>query len=329
MRYLLPPAVTVLLAALLFVSCGGRGGSASLSDRNDGFRSMSLSKGPQVPSMITDRTEANEYVATHFWDAFLDGEYACDSTHVNGVEVNEAENAVGAYVSLLENDCPRDFSGNAMADFFRKIEKYDMEHPGSNVFGFFEKTVQKYLYDPNSPYRDEDLYLPFVSGLAASDRTDGDLKAGYSFDAEMCSLNRVGTVAADFTFTDLSGKRRSLHGIKAGHTLLMFTNPGCQSCKETITSLVSNSRIKQLVGSGDLAIVNVYIDLEREKWQALAKEYPFDWYNGYDQDYAIRQARSYNIRGIPSLYVLDADKTVLLKDAPIEKVMHLVLNIQT
>ena len=328
MRKLIPPAVTVLLAAVLFVSCGGKGGGPAHQPEVK-YRSLSLSKGPQVPSMITDRTEANEYVATHFWDTFLEGEYACDSTHVNGVEVNEVENAVGAYVSLLENNCPREFSGNAVSELFRKIENYDKEHPGSNVFGFFEKTVQNYLYDPNSPYRDEDLYLPFVSGLAASDRTDEDLKAGYSFDAEMCSLNRVGTVAADFTFTDLSGKRRSLHDIKEGYTLLMFTNPGCQSCKETITSLVSNSRIRQLVGSGDLAIVNVYIDLEREKWLALAKEYPSSWYNGYDQDYAIRQDRSYNIRGIPSLYVLDADKKVLLKDAPIEKVMHLILNIQT
>jgi hypothetical protein len=278
--------------------------------------------------MITDRTEASEYMVTHFWDTFLDGEYTCDSTHVNGVSSDEVESALGMYVTLLEGNCPRSFAGKTIGEFFRKVERFTRDHPGTNVYGFFEKMVPKYLYDPNSPVRDEDLYLPYVSGLAESDMTADDLKAAYSFDAQMCSLNRVGGVAADFTFTDLSGRRCSLHGIKAGHTLLMFTNPGCQTCNETINSLVSNATVRRLVEGGDLAVANIYIDLEREKWLALAKEYPSAWYNGYDQDYAIRQNRSYNVRGIPSLYVLDAEKKVLLKDAPIEKVMSSLLNIQ-
>ena len=77
-----------------------------------------------------------------------------------------------------------------------------------------------------------------------------------------------------------------------------------------------------------IAVVNVYIDLDREKWRALAKEYPDYWYNGYDQDYAIRQDISYNVRGIPSLYVLDEDKRVIMKDAPAEKAIPFLQNIQ-
>ena len=322
-----PHIVTVIIAATLLVSCGGRGGGSAHQPEMK-FRSLSLSKGPQVPAVITDRKEATEYTVTHFWDTFLDGEYTCDSTHVNGVSADEVESAIGMYVTLLEGNISRSFAGKTMADLFKKIESFAREHPGSNVYGFFEKMVPKYLYDPNSPVRDEDLYLPYVSGLAGSDMTADDLKVAYSFDREMCSLNPVGSVASDFTFTDLSGKRRSLHGIKAGHTLLMFTNPGCQTCQETINSLVSNATVRRLVESGDLAVANIYIDLEREKWLALAREYPSAWYNGYDQDYAIRQNRSYNVRGIPSLYVLDADKKVLLKDAPVEKVMSVILNIQ-
>ena len=319
--------VTVIIAATLLVSCGGRGGSSAHQPEIK-FRSLSLSKGPQVPSMITDRTEASEYIVTHFWDNFLDGGYTCDSTHVNGVSADEVESAIGMYVTLLEDNCSRSFAGKTIEEFFKKVERFTKDHPGTNVYGFFEKMIPKYLYDPNSPVRDEDLYLPYVSGLASSDMTDEDKKAAYSFDREMCSLNPVGSVASDFTFTDLSGKRYSLHGIKAEHTLLMFTNPGCQTCKETINSLVSNATVRRLVESGDLAVANIYIDLEREKWLALAREYPSAWYNGYDQDYAIRQNRNYNVRGIPSLYVLDADKKVLLKDAPVEKVMSVLLNIQ-
>ena len=330
--------VIVLMAVLLLASCGGKGGrwsdkayqqEAAGQEADLQFRSLNLSKGPEVPSVITDRKEISEYVVSHFWDAFFDGEYVCDSSHINGVSSDEVEKAIGMFVTLLENNCPREFSEKTMSGFFSQVEHFSKDHPGSNAYSFFEKEIPKYLYDPNSPVRDEDLYRPYASGLASSELTDENMKSAYAFEAEMSLLNRVGSVASDFTFTDLAGKKHSLHGIKADYTLLMFTNPGCENCKETINSLVANSRITQLVKSGAIVVANIYIDLEREKWQELAKEYPSDWLNGYDQDYLIRQNRIYNVRGIPSLYVLDSDKKVLMKDAPVEKAIPFLMNIQT
>jgi hypothetical protein len=44
--------------------------------------------------------------------------------------------------------------------------------------------------------------------------------------------------------------------------------------------------------------------------------YPDNWYNGFDPDMVIRGESLYNVRAIPSLYLLDKDKIVLMKDAP-------------
>ena len=44
--------------------------------------------------------------------------------------------------------------------------------------------------------------------------------------------------------------------------------------------------------------------------------YPKEWYNGYDPDYVIRTDVLYNVRAIPSLYLLDKDKNVIMKDTP-------------
>lgn len=283
---------------------------------------------PSAPSIITDQDKISEYKVSHFWDNFLEGDYLCDSSHVNGAPSDEVEKALGRYITLLEERSTREFAQKEVKNFFNKIEKYSAAHPSSNAFSFFEKMVQKYLYDPNSPVRDEDLYLPYVEGLAASGLVSEDLKPAYSHDARMCSLNQVGTPAADFSFTDLGGRMHNLYGIKAPFTLLMFTNPGCDACHEVIETLQTNAIIPRLVNNGTLAVVNVYIDLEREKWQALAKEYPAEWYNVYDQDFAIRQDLTYNVRGIPSLYVLDEDKDVIMKDAPTDKAVFYLQNIQ-
>ena len=48
--------------------------------------------------------------------------------------------------------------------------------------------------------------------------------------------------------------------------------------------------------------------------------YPAEWFNGFDPDMVIRTETLYDVRAIPSLYLLDEDKTVIMKDAPEHKV---------
>lgn len=312
-----------MLCALMMVSCGGRGNGKDTAFQPHAFPPM-----PEPPAVIVEPREKAEYVISNYWNKFLSQTYPCDSNVVNGVLADDVEKALGTFVTFLENACPIDFGRKAMAGFFDKVEKFQTADTSSNVFGFFEKMVPKYLYDPNSPVRNEDLYLPYVSRLAVSEYSDPDLKPSYSFETQMCSLNMIGSPAADFIFTDLAGKRHTLYGIKAETTLLFFTNPGCPACKEIIESLTSDGKIADLVASGRLAVVNVYIDDELDKWREYASVYPKNWYNGYDQSYIIRSDVTYNVRAIPSLYVLDSEKKVIMKDAPVENVLPYLDNLK-
>ena len=49
--------------------------------------------------------------------------------------------------------------------------------------------------------------------------------------------------------------------------------------------------------------------------------YPSSWINGYDYTFKLRSSGTYDIRAIPSLYLLDSRKRVLMKDAPTETVL--------
>ena len=317
-------AALVAALAVLAAGCGGRGAAKS---GGEAFRPHHFPALPEPPAMVTEPREATEYVLSNYWNEFLSKSCPCDSGIVNGVPAEEVEKALGTYVTLLEQGAGVDFGRKAMAGFFDKVEKFQAADTSSNVFDFFEEMVPKYLYDPNSPVRNEDLYLPYVSGLAASAFVDPEMRRSYSYNVKLCSLNKIGTPAADFTFTDLSGKRRSLYGIKAETTLLFFTNPGCPACKEIIQSLTTDEVIPGLVASGRLAIVNVYIDEDIPLWRQYASEYPSSWYNGYDQSYLIRSDLIYDVRAIPSLYVLDGEKKVIMKDAPVEAVLPYLENL--
>ena len=278
--------------------------------------------------MYADPAERATYAAGHFWDRFTDTArvYVCDSATVNGVPMAAVESQMGLFATLI-GQMPLDEGGKAVARLFDRAEAFGRKYPDSNVFEQLSRLTKHYLYDPNSPVRNEDLYGYYVDRLSKSDLIDNGYRMGYEWEARMCRLNRVGTPAADFSFTDTRGRVRTLYGLKAEYTVLIFGNPGCKACMEIMEAMESTSEVAELISSGRLQVVDVYIDQEIDDWKAHIPEYPKTWINGNDHNYAIRTDLIYNIRGIPSIYLLDADKTVLMKDAPQEQVLGALVNL--
>ena len=316
-RVLIP---LMLLAALLPAGCR-RAAQAPAAPQ---FRAFPY---PEIPAVYVDAAERQDWFLDHFWDPFFAGDGPCDTSAVLGVPHHEVEMQVASYVQLLQQ-LPLPDAQRRMRHFFGQVEQRQAADTASRVFLQMEEIVSRYLYDPNSPVRDEDLYLPYVEGLALSRFTRDDARPGYEYQRRMCALAPVGSVAPDFRFTDARGRSRRLHDVKAGATLLFFSNPGCHACKEIIDALQAIPGIEERIRRGGFAVVNVYIDEDLAAWRAYEPNYPRSWLCGYDPDGLVRSDRIYNVRAIPSLYLLDADKRILMKDAPVERVVSWLQNRQ-
>ena len=310
--------LAVLGCMLLLVSCGGRRTATAPA-----YRAFPL---PDVPAMISDMQERQEYIAAHYWDGFFEGEWPTDSAHVLGVGDAELEQNISAFIMFLE-ELPMDRAQSEVARLFGRIEEKQAADTASLVYLRMTELVSKYLYDPNSPLRSEDFYLPFVEGMAGSRFTDDARRAGYEFELRMCRMNPYGSVAPDFGFRDIKGRTGSLHGVRADYTLLFFSNPGCNYCREIIEQIESRPYIDGMIADGTLAIVNIYIDGEIEKWKEYAPIYPDNWINAYDFAQVINSDQLYFVRAIPSIYLLDAEKRVIYKDAPLERVLRFFDNL--
>ena len=252
---------------------------------------------PTVPAVYVDPDERREWILDHFWDAFLAGDGLCDTSAVLGVRRSDVEGQVALFAQELEQ-LPLPEAQKKMRRFFSQVEERQAADTASHVFLLMEEIVSRYLYDPNSPVRDEDLYLPYVEGLAASRFTREEARPGYVYEARMCALAPVGSVAPDFRFKDARGRTRRLHDVR------------------------------DRIARGDFAVVNVYIDEDLAAWRAYEPNYPRDWLCGYDPDGLVRSDRIYNVRAIPSLYLLDGQKRILMKDAPVERVVSWLQNQQ-
>ena len=310
---------TILLLAVLAVSC-------SQGKKAEQFKALPF---PDIttPAMMSDPQDIAGYLAEHYWDRFTDPSrtYPSDSLLVSGVKKGDVEQKFADWSYIL-GILPFQKAEKAVSGLYSKALACEQADTSSAVFEFFNEIAYKYFYDPNSPLRNEDYYNAYVRKLAGYEGLSDEMRGKYEFDARMTSLNRTGTVAADFRFADKYGRIHTLHGIKAPLTLLFFSNPGCNACMEIINVLKGEPAISGMIADGTLAVLNIYIDEDLQGWRDYMPVYPEQWYNGFDPDLVIRTDNLYNVRAIPSLYLLDEEKRVILKDARENRLFEYLLS---
>ena len=314
-----------LLSMFILIGCAGESSEQKTNNAQETAESFKALPFPDVkiPTIITTQQEAAEYMAMHWWDAITNPSrsYPCDSTLVSGVLAGDVEQKMANWTQVLEI-VGMQTSRKAIERLYDRAAACEKKDSLSNIFETFTSLMDKYLYDPNSPLRNEDYYAFYAARMASSDLVEDVMKDKYSREVSLAALNQVGTKAADFRFADKNGRLYTLYGIKAQLTLLFFSNPGCAACKDIIDVLNNDPVISQLIADGTMAVLNIYIDEDLEAWRSYMPIYPENWYNGFDPDLVIRGETLYNVRAIPSLYLLDSDKTVIMKDAPEQKLFE-------
>lgn len=293
----------VLTLLLIFTACNGqqkpKEKEATVSPRK--FEMVS------VPALITDPGERAAYLAKHFWDKF---DFK-DTTNLHVPEVTEQ--ALSDFIGIV-GYTSSEVTSSSIKSLMKKAEA------DSTVFRYFSDQLEKYLYDPNSPLRNEEMYIPVLEYLVeASSLSDVD-KIRPAHLLELALRNRKGTPAADFTYTLANGQTGKLYGLKADYLLLFFYNPDCHACQEITQQLSSSQVIKELEKRKKLNVLAVYTDEDLQAWKNHLSAMPSDWINSYDKSLSLKNNEVYDLKAIPTLYLLNKEKKILLKDATFEQV---------
>ena len=186
------------------------------------------------------------------------------------------------------------------------------------MFYHFIALADKYLYEPNSPMHDEELHILVLRALVNNPRLDEADKLRPRYLLEMALKNRPGDVAADFIVTCRNGKRVCLSEIKAEHTLLYFNDPDCEDCRRVKERLASSPTVNRLLESGRLKLLSICVEGKTAAWERAV--FPARWIDGYDAGQRLPREQVYDLKAMPTLYLLDVDKRVILKDASAERI---------
>jgi hypothetical protein len=261
---------------------------------------------PEIPALITDPELRLQFLVEHYWDRF---DFA-DTTYIPSPETTEQ--AWVDYIDLLRRT-PLDRSQSVLRALMQKSAA-----GSKKTFLYFIEMAGKYLYDPNSPARNEELYIPILEFLTTTPALTPTEKMLPQNRLQKAYKNRIHTRAFDFQYTTLDGKIGSLYRLQSEFLLLFFNEPGCPSCKEHIVSMRQSPLLNHLETSRLLKILSIYAGEDVDEWKKHYANYPPQWTNGYDHSLTIED--NYDVKAIPTLYLLDASKTVLLKDATLAQI---------
>lgn len=311
----------VLAICLSSLSCKNKAGTSS-------HAKVDLTKAgfilPKVPSDLNNPVERANYEAAHYWDNFN----FSDTTLLHN-KAFDIEQIFVDYTAMITAADPKD----ATLSIQNMLAKAEKEKTGAELKRFLEMS-EKYFYDADSKERNDELYIPVARYILSSKSkflNFADTERA-KFELRLMMKNRVGHDAKDFVYTLKNGKKGNLYHLSGDYILLLFHNPDCNACQQAVENIKSSSLISGLVQSKKLSVLAVYPDEDLRLWKKLYRNIPDTWINSYDKKMVIRKTELYDLKAMPTLYLLDKDKKVVLKDVDFDRLIawfnnHLSQNI--
>lgn len=292
---------TIIAVALIFISCGQRRTKIDDTTEQTSTNTTELSfPNITIPEMVPAEERAS-FLAEHFWDRF---DFR-DTTFCNKPDITEQAYAnyleVLRYVDLL--------SAQRSVSALLKSAEVD-----STMFDYFAMLTDKYLYDPNSPFRNDELLIPALETMIASPLLDEAEKIRPQSQLNMALKNRIGQKATDFRYTLHDGSSGRMYSIEADYLIIFINNPDCPACKAIREQICASPMLSEMIERGVMKVLAIYPDEDITAWLNYRHNIPASWINSYDKQLRLRDDELYDLKAIPSLYLLDSEKRVMLKD---------------
>lgn len=262
---------------------------------------------PQIPSIIQEDVLRRAYLAEHFWDNI-----PWNDTTIT-VSMDKLRKHFYEYLSLI-NETGLSRANVLLNDLASKASSAPCSFTEPLLILFDEC-----LNHPNSPMRHEGLYISVIDVYIENLPVESPIREKLKWERELLIKNSIGKVAEDFSILFEDGGVVKLHKIESELTLLYFFEPDCNSCKEGVFLAENNDAFNRFKKRH--SVIAVYTGEDIESYEMVAGSFPAGWKTGRDINNEVTVNRLYDRRASPSIYLLDKDKRVLIKDGDVESVV--------
>ena len=296
----------IYLFLLLFISCAGQ---QQKTESVEAIETKMTFRLPEVPSILHSPEARAQFISEHYWDNF---DFA-DTAYIHLPDITQQ--AIVNFMDLMQR-VPQNIAEKSISNL------YDKASPHPAMLGHFWETMSRYWNDATSPLKNEGMFIVLCRQIEQHPQVDEALKQRAAYACRLAEKNRVGHLATDFVYTLASGKQGRLYRIKADYILLFLYNPDCDICTDIKNRMKQSSVLNEMLHNGTLKILTIYPDDDIALWQNRIAELSEKWINAYDKEQILSRDLLYDLSSMPSFYLLDKEKRVLLKDADWNQVME-------
>ena len=327
MKTYISSSLLVLLLLSIFTGCGLYRSKPATNNSFDELDNSILVQNPnpnfplkEIPESIVDKEERAIHLSKHYWDLFPFE----DTTLIGQSEITEQ--GFVDYIHVL-NYIPFKHAKRSIQYLFVQAQLAD-----TAMYGHFASLFEKYYYNSDSPFRNEELYIPVLETMLNSQMLSDKDFVKYDLQQEMIHKNRVGSKASDFVYTLENGDWKRMHALKSNYVILFFSRPECSACAE-VGEHINNSDILTKVcalnsfSRSMLRVLNIYPGADVDHWRDELTALPQkNWTHAYDNAMILTNNRVYDIKTLPTIYLLDKNKRIILKDTSLEEIESFFLS---
>ena len=124
----------------------------------------------------------------------------------------------------------------------------------------------------------------------------------------------LNNIAPDIEMEDQFGESLSLHKTISKYTVLYLWQPGCSHCKLSMPYMKSFHAKYKDRGIKIFSACTKIGSKTEECWKYIEENELTGWINVTDKDLSSRFVQKYMAEKTPKIYILDADKRIILKD---------------
>jgi hypothetical protein len=229
------------------------------------------------------------------------------------------ENSISTHNAIHLIDSLNYHSQNKSNSFAKKY--LNQNRKDTDTIYEFCKEAENYFYYPNSSHRNDEIYYSIIKEINSFYKNRLRFKH-FTNQLELLGRNRIYKKAENFTFTLKDGNKNQLYDIESPYIIIFFNNPDCQECKHVKRVLEENESINKFCKSKRITVLAIFPDEDLTIWKEA--QYSDLWINAYDNGCKILRDNIYDLKASPTIYLLNKNKKVILKDTDIDKLINYV-----
>ena len=234
---------------------------------------------PALPDTLRSVEQRAGYLSEHYWDNYN----FADTLMLKSEEVTEQ--GFVNFIDILGRFSPA-IAQKGIAGFTQRAFK------NTAAKERFESLIEHYFENPQSPLRNDRVYLLFLEEMKNSPCFDEVEKERLAFKIKTTNKNLPGDIAINFNFKDENGKSHQLSDYRDQKVILYFYDPDCENCHEV------SAWLKQQTIPADIKVLKIIADN------------PI--------------SHIYSLRAMPTIFLLDKGNLVVLKDCTAQELIAYV-----